>query len=287
MRPTKYPTFVPAVDCNGTIGGGWIDCGNALCTKALQAHIEAAWNGLNTGVAVPGGPQHRKEREPRMRKTNHAPWLGRTVGTAIMVLVGLGLFAGSASAQGMTVYQFTDSDAWWESFDCDAMRIILGSNGGTDTDVTKETEANACKMTLDGLTNARARVIEDFIEPATDAATVNDNVIGMFSSTEAWWDAVGDETNECSIRQALVGVLPIATIPTASTDSDKALFCRDYADLRGDDQDMVDMVGMYLSGQGMATTDDEEEEAPALPLVGVGILGLLLAGRGAWLRRRS
>ena len=25
---------------------------------------------------------------------------------------------------------------------------------------------------------------------------------------------------------------------------------------------------------------------PALPLVGLGVLGLLLAGRGAWLRRR-
>ena len=26
---------------------------------------------------------------------------------------------------------------------------------------------------------------------------------------------------------------------------------------------------------------------PAVPLVGIGIPGLLLAGRGAWLRRRS
>ena len=32
---------------------------------------------------------------------------------------------------------------------------------------------------------------------------------------------------------------------------------------------------------------DDEEEAPALPLVGLGFLGALLAGRGAWLRRRN
>ncbi len=191
----------------------------------------------------------------------------------------------------MTVYQFTDADAWWESFDCDAMRDILGTGGDGTNDITRASMADACKMTLDGLTTARSRAIEDFISPATDDATANDNVIGMFGSTKAWWDAVGDETNGCPIRQALVAKLPIGTVATgASTDSDKNLFCRDYDDLRGDDQDLVDKVGMYLSGRGdmdMEDPDGDEEEAPALPLVGVGLLGLLLAGRGAWLRRRN
>ena len=48
--------------------------------------------------------------------------------------------------------------------------------------------------------------------------------------------------------------------------------------------DVVDGVGMAISGRGGMMTD---EETPALPLAGVGILGLLLAGRGAWLRRRN
>ena len=287
MRPTKYPTFVPAVDCNGPIGGGWIDYGNALCAGAPQAHIEAGWNGLNTGVVVPGGPQHRKEREPRMRKTNHAPWLGRTVGTAIMVLVGLGLFAGSASAQGMTVYDFDDAAGWWAYFDCAAMRVILGSGGDGTNAIVNASESSACKPTLDGLSRANQRIVEDFIAPAVATTNADDNVSpARFSTTEDWWDMVGDETEGCEARQRLAGVLPIASTDD-SDDADSQLYCRDYDDLRPAEMEVVNGVGMAISGRMGMMTDDDEEEAPALPLVGIGILGLLLAGRGAWLRRRS
>ena len=43
-----------------------------------------------------------------MRKTNNLPWMGRTVVVAIMALVGLGAFAGSAQAQGTTFFDFDD-----------------------------------------------------------------------------------------------------------------------------------------------------------------------------------
>lgn len=219
--------------------------------------------------------------------------MGRTVATAIMVLVGFGVLAGSAAAQGTTVYEFTDADAWWESFDCDTKRDILGMDGdGTDA-IMQAGEDVACKMTLSGLSRTNARIVEDFIDPATDTTVDGtDNQVGQFASTKAWWNAVGAESSSgCAVRQALVGVLPIATVPTSaggeSTTPDNMLFCRDYdgtGGLRPAEKDMVDMIGMYLSGQGMPTDD---EEAPALPLVGVGLLGLLLAGRGAWLRRRN
>ncbi len=49
----------------------------------------------------------------------------------------------------------------------------------------------------------------------------------------------------------------------------------------------IQASAMALRGGGMMTTDEGEEEARALPLVGIGLLGLLPAGRGARRRRRT
>ncbi len=220
------------------------------------------------------------------RESNRSFWLGRTAATALMVLVGLGVFAGSAAAQGTTFYEFTDAEAWWEYFDCDEMRVILGTGGDGTNAIVRASEAIACKPMLDGLTRANQRIIENFIEPVDTTSATNDNVSSMFSSTKLWWNAVGDETSGCEIRQKLAGVLPIAATD-AATGAEPMLFCADYdgaTGLRSTQQAIVADFGMALSGRtGMAT---DEEEAPALPLAGLGILGLLLAGRGAWLRRR-
>ena len=61
-------------------------------------------------------------------------------------------------------------------------------------------------------------------------------------------------------------------------------FNADYDDLGATVKGIVDDAGDALSGtdSGMMPTP-----TPAVPLVGIGIPGLLLAGRGAWLRRRS
>lgn len=60
-------------------------------------------------------------------------------------------------------------------------------------------------------------------------------------------------------------------------------------------QEEVVAIAGYALAMGMTATFDEIMMSdlwmpfmatPALPLVGIGVLGLLLAGRGAWLRRR-
>ena len=221
-----------------------------------------------------------------MRKSNQAPWMARTLITAIMVLVGLGIAAGTASAQGTTVYDFDDAEGWWNYFDCDAMRVILGTGGDGANAIVKETEANACKM-FSGLTRARQRIIENFVDPVDPASGTDDNVPARVGTTKEWWNMVGDETEGCEARQKLAGVLPIASTDD-SDGADSQLFCRDHGGtggLRPAELDVVDGVGMAISGRGGMMTDGED--APALPLAGLGILGLLLAGRGAWLRRRN
>ena len=104
-----------------------------------------------------------------------------------------------------------------------------------------------------------------------------------FENTRLWWNDI----TECLVNQKLGGELPLSTT-VESDDPAAMLFCRDYDGangLRATEKEVVDRIAMALSGRSVMMPT--EEEAPALPLVGVGILGFLLAGRGAWLRRRA
>ena len=217
-----------------------------------------------------------------MRESNHLPWMGRIMATAIMVLVGLGVFAGSVAAQTV-VYDYDDYRAWWDSFDCDEMKTLLPqmTSGARNADETDdEHEDRVCSMSS-GIAPEDLIILRTFIEDNT--------MNGPYKDNEAWWGANGtDEGNTRNVRQALAGRIAISnvsgTFELAAAEDDENDYSDDYDRLRSTPMARIAKSGNALSGQsGMMT----EEDAPALPLAGIGLLGLLLAGRGAWLRRRN
>ena len=191
----------------------------------------------------------------------------RTLFTLGALLVGFGLFAGPAAAQ-VTFYEYDNAAAWWEYFDCDEMKVIIPR---APDESAGDHEDRACSPTLRGLKRPEMRAIEDFVDSLAN---------GPFRSNEAFWDGNAD----CLVRVRIVGeaglVVPEVTMTDADiTASDRAdaLYCENYDDLESRERGDVNEIANALGG----------EDAPALPLVGVGLLGLLLAGRGAWLRRRN
>ncbi len=209
---------------------------------------------------------------------------------AAVAALALTLGAGSAAAQS-TVYDYDDAAMWWASFDCAAMKRILPMATG---ETSSAHEARACSMTLAGLKTPERRAIEDFVTALESGPHLNH---------KAFWNHATNAT--CLNRARVAGITGLevtgVTLATAadaeapaSGSLNELLYCVAYdgsGGLRASEKAKVDMYLTALSGRaGMMTDDDEEddeEEAPALPLVGVGILGLLLAGRGAWLRRRA
>ncbi len=207
-------------------------------------------------------------------------WMGRTMATAIMVLVGLGMFAGSAAAQTM-VYDYDNGEAWWNAYLCPEMMILLppyidgnGPADGTAVETAAMHKARVCAM-YNRLPTRDKLVIESFIGSTDTKAHANH---------EAWWDAQEDVD-----KQILGGALRIAIdgqndsfgygaqTETAAQSGFATAFNPAYDDLGGGVKPIVNTAGNALS----------MTNAPALPLVGLGLLGFLLAGRGAWLRRRN
>ena len=231
-----------------------------------------------------------------MRKTNNLPWMGRTVAIAVMVFVGLGVFAGQARAQS----DLQNYMGWWDALSCGKMINVVnlleinyynGQNPmGSGTHVVAASssavdKARWCVM-WDGLSATSsqndAKNVKDAATMGTaDSAKNTVNAItrkpsdNIFSSQQWWDDLNTPAANQPMTRRFALGLASTADDPGAS-----------YGALTRANADLVDKIYMALMPGGMGDMP-APTDAPALPLVGIGLLGLVLAGRGAWLRRRA
>ena len=234
------------------------------------------------------------------RKSNRSFWLGRTAATAIMVFVGLGAFAGPAQAQ----MDLQDYMGWWDRWTgtagCAAMLNVVNileinyfdastrtPGGSTHVAASRAADGGRWCVPWSGLSTATAsndaKNLMEAVTMGRDGTNTTDAITKKASdnifNVQGYWTSIGAGTNAVMTRRLVLGLAADATDPGPA-----------YGTLPRTTADAVDAAYMALMPGGMTTTDDEEEEeeeAPALPLVGVGLLGLLLAGRGAWLRRRN
>ena len=195
-----------------------------------------------------------------------------------------------ASAQALDL---TDYMSWWDQLNCPEMLNVVNNgeveinyfvNGGgppvsspgtniSHVPATREDhgdeagENNRWCVMWDGLDDGDADSLEAAVTEGDHRITrdEDDEII----SAGGWW---GDLTN--AARQIAIGSTA-ATLGALNslTTAQNMQALESFEALKDGDDD------------GDDDDDDDDTDAPALPLVGIGILGLLLAVRGAWLRR--
>ena len=191
----------------------------------------------------------------------------RSIAPVAVFLVMLA-FTGSAEAAS-----FNMVEGWWNSLDCPRMNAAVNEY---DRSIGAEgTDSGYCAMYA-GLGAEEKRNVD------RAAAEIG----GDYSSIHLWWEAL--DCRKMSIATGYAqpqycGHFVNAPKATATNTLSEA-------------QEGVVAIAGYALATGRTSTFDAIKASdlwrpfaavPALPLVGLGILGLLLAGRGAWLRSRA
>ena len=201
---------------------------------------------------------------------------------AIVALVGVLGFGAQAQAQGVDLQ---DVAGWWSTLNC---KYMIGAarhstadptavfSAGTDGDSPDEVQW--CRANFEDLTLADRANLHTMVTTLDtaggDAGNKGDRITRKPSaeiiSAKGWWNALTLRGQDIAVG----GVDSQETAQPAKKTFDSLTVAQNKR-----------VVDAYngLRGSGMATMP---EPTPALPLVGLGVLGLLLAGRGAYLRRR-
>ena len=186
-----------------------------------------------------------------------------------LVVLFLGLVAFGSPAEAAS---FDKVAGWWDSLDCPRMNAAV--NEYDPTIMAEGMDSGYCAM-YDGLGNTEKSVVNMAAR----------EIGGNYDSIQLWWEAL-----DCRKMSIATGYAQ----PAYCGHFMHAPKANEMNTLSMEQEKVVAIVG-YALAMGMTATFDEIKMSdlwmpfmatPALPLVGVGVLGLLLAGRGAWLRRR-
>ena len=166
---------------------------------------------------------------------------------------------------------FSMVEGWWNSLDCDRMNAAV--NAYDDSIMAEGTGSGYCAMYADLRDPEKLMVHKAAME-----------IDGQYPSIHLWWEDL-----DCRKMTIAVGSGEycghFVNAPKANEMNTLTM-----------EQEEVVAVAGYALATGMTATFAEIMASdlwqpftpvPALPLVGLGILGLLLAGRGAWLQSRA
>ena len=166
---------------------------------------------------------------------------------------------------------FSMVEGWWNSLDCDRMNGAV--NAYDDSIMAEGMDSGYCAMYADLRDPEKLTVHKAAME-----------IDGQYPSIHMWWEYL--DCRKMTIAVGSDGYCGhFVNAPKANE-----------MNTLSEEQEEVVAIAGYALATGRTATFDEIKASdlwqpftvvPALPLVGLGILGLLLAGRGAWLQSRA
>ena len=168
---------------------------------------------------------------------------------------------------------FSMVEGWWNGLDCPRMNAAV--NEYDPGIMATGMDSGYCAMYADLRDPEKTVVREAVME-----------IDGDYASIHLWWEAL--DCRQMSIATGYAQPAYCGHFVNAPKANEMNTLT--------EEQEAVVAIAGYALATGMIAKFDEIKMSdlwqpftavPALPLVGLGILGLLLAGRGAWLRRRA
>ena len=190
-----------------------------------------------------------------------------------MALLGLLGFSSQAQAQNEPLV-LDNVMAWWDHLNCQKMINAVNAIDGLDTDHAvltgeetfsagtdgdNDSEREWCAKWADLGANQQRALNAGAKQSRTDGGIVTSASDRVFDMS-GWWDGRTLEGQNMAVGGTATAVVLTDAANTSLTGNIRAAY-------------------MSLMGDAMP--------APAIPLVGLGLLGFLVAGRGAYLRRRA